>query len=330
MVGSHGRRCLGANLAPKSQKDAMSSNKPASRNGRSGPGLPGLRTAVAAFVLTVVVGTGGIAVANWNQSATTTIDVTAGAQATAEPTPPPPVAAPGNIVANPAVMALPAIVDAATIACTSPGHSGNFTFSWAGNHAAGTSYVVSLKSLTSQTRFQQSQTVAQKSANFSLDNKAAAYGNYLLRIQPIGPAGSAGDPSYRTLRFFGKDNSGCDYGASDGQPPLGALNIRTEPVAPRPNDNLLKISWNASAATSYVVTIVLPGTTPKYGAEFTTTALEATLAFPARSWNQAGTSVSGAPYFGQYSLRIMPMNGNQAGDPVYKTVQYGPYDLTVW
>ncbi len=322
--------------AKKSQKDAMSTKQPGPSTGRRQPKLPGLRMAATAFVLTVLLGAGGIALANWNQSAITTIDVTAGAVPTPSPSPDPvptpvPAPAPGNIVANPVITALPEKIDAATIACISPGNSGNFTFNWTGRQTAGTSYVVSLKSQTSSLAFQQSQTVTQATANFSLENKAAAYGNYLLRIQAVSTStGIAGDPSYRTLRYFGKDNTGCDYGTSDGQPPLGALSMRAEPVAPRPNDNLLKISWTASAATSYVVTVVLPGPVPAYGAEFTTSALGATLAFPARSWNQAGTSVADAAYFGQYSLRILPMNGTQAGDPIYKTVQYGPYDLTVW
>lgn len=314
----------------------MTTNEPGPANGSRQPKLPGLRMAAIAFVLTVLLGAGGIAIANWNQSATATIEVTAGAVPTTVPTtspaPTPTSApAPGNIVASPVIRALPAMVDSSTIACTSPGNSGNFTFSWTGNPTTGTSYVVSLTSQTSSTAFQQTQTVTQKTATFTLENKGAAYGNYLLRIQPMNTGnGMAGDPSYRTLRYFGKDNSGCDYGATDGQPPLGAFAMRSEPMAPRPNDNLFKVSWTASAATSYIVTIVLPGTVPTYGAEFTTSALGATLTFPARSWNQSGTNVADAAYFGQYSLRIMPMNGTQAGDPIYKTVQYGPYDLTVW
>lgn len=318
----------------------MKPNDPGAKSGRGNPKLPGLRTAGVAFVLTVLLGAGGMAIANWNQGATATVDVTAGPVATpgptVAPTPPPTTAPPvvpgsANIVANPVIAALPATVDAAGIACTSPGNSGNFTFSWGGGQAADINYVVSLKSQGSSIVFQQTQTVTQRSAAYSLENKSGAYGNYLLRIQPVNrTSGVAGDPSYKTLRYFGKDNSGCDYGATDGQPPLGALTVSSEPMAARPNDNVFKVKWTAGAATSYVVSIVLPSSTPKYGAEFTTSSPGATLVFPPRSWNQAGTNVADAAYFGQYTLRIMPMNGTQSGDPVYKTVQYGPYDLTVW
>lgn len=298
---------------------------------------PGFTTAAVAFVVTVLLGSGGIAIANWNQSATATIDITAGAAPaptpTVVPTPTPTVPAAGtaNIVANPAIKPLPAKVDAATITCSSPGNSGNFTIAWGGSQSSSISYVASLKSLTATTDFQKTQTVSQKTVGFSLDNKSTAYGNYLLRIQPVNTStGVAGDPSYRTLRHFGKDNSGCDYGATDGQPPLGALAVTTEPMPARPHDNLLKVSWAQGAATSYVVTIVLATADPKYGAEFSTSTLGTTLIFPPRPWNQAGTNVGDAAFFGQYSLRILPMNGTQAGDPIYKTVQYGPYDLTVW
>lgn len=307
--------------------------------------LPGFTVAAVAFVVTVLLGTGGIAIANWNQSATATIDITAGAASSPGPTeiptpvptvvptvtPTAPSAGPGNIVASPVLKTLPMKVDPASMSCLNAGNSGNFTIGWTGNQASGVSYVVSIKSLTASAAFAETKTVSQDTVGFSLDNKSAAYGNYLLRIQPVNTiTGVAGDPSYRTLRYFGKDNSGCDYGATDNQPPLGALLVSTAPAAARPNDNVLKVSWSAGTATSYVVSIVLSTADPKYGAEFTTSTLGTELIFPPRMWNQAGTTVGDAAFFGQYSLRILPMNGSQAGDPVYRTVQYGPYDLTVW
>ncbi|MGN5734248.1 hypothetical protein [Arthrobacter psychrochitiniphilus] len=320
--------------------------------------LPGMRVAGVAFVLTLGLGAGGIAVANWNQSAMTTIDITAGAAPAPSPTPsasptpsptrtaaptpsPTPTAVPtqppavdagtGTIVVNPAIRTLPAMVDAGTMSCESSGSSGRVDVSWEGKRASNISYMVTLKSQTSQTVFLQTQTVTAKNASFSLGNTNSSYGNYLLRIQPVNTAtGAVGDPSYRTMRYFGKNNFGCDYGAANVQPPLGALVLRSEPPASRPNDNVLKLSWTPSEATSYVVTLVLSGSTPKYGTEFTTSNLGTTLVFPPRSYNQAGTSVSNAAFFGQYSLRILPMDGSQAGDPVYKTVQYGQYDFSVW
>ena len=52
--------------------------------------LPGFKTAAVAFVLTVLLSSGGVAIAKWNQSATATIDITAGAAApTVKPTPVP-------------------------------------------------------------------------------------------------------------------------------------------------------------------------------------------------------------------------------------------------
>ncbi|MET4002768.1 hypothetical protein ABIB48_001484 [Arthrobacter sp. UYCu511] len=313
--------------------------------------LPGMRVAGVAFVLTLGLGAGGIAVANWNQSATATIDITAGAAPAPSPTPsavpsvsPTPSALPsapsqppavddgtGTIVVNPAIRTLPAMVDAGTMSCESSGSSGRVDVSWEGKRTSNISYMVTLKSQTSQTVFLQTQTVTAKNAIFTLGNTNSSYGIYLLRIQPVNTAtGAVGDPSYRTMRYFGKNNFGCDYGAANIQPPLGALVLRSEPPASRPNDNVLKLSWTPSEATSYVVTLVLSGSTPKYGTEFTTSNLGATLIFPPRSYNQAGTSVSNAAFFGQYSLRILPMNGSQAGDPVYKTVQYGQYNFSVW
>lgn len=326
--------------------------KPGHETGRGDQGtgaskLPGMKTAAVAFVLTILLGAGGIAVANWNQSATATIDITTGAVPTPSPTPsptvaptppptvaptPPPTAAPGsgNIVAKPAIMPLPAKVDAGTIKCARNGSSGNITISWPGNQTPGITYAVSLKSLSSQTAVYKSETLPQRSIDVVLENKGTAYGNYLFRIQAMDTAtGVAGDPTYRRVRYF-KDDFGCDFGASDEQPPLGAFAVNWQPMAPRPNDNVFKLSWTPSAATSYVVTIVLPAAAPQYGAALTTSELGATLIFPPRSWNQAGTDVADAAFFGEYTLRILPMNGTQAGDPIYKTVLYGPRNLTVW
>ncbi|MHA7269380.1 hypothetical protein [Arthrobacter sp. HLT1-20] len=305
--------------------------------------LPGFTAAAVAFLLIVLLGAGGAAVAKWNQSATATIAITAGAAPVPSPTPTPsltpsptPSATPppntqGNIVANPVIAARPGTVSASKILCSSQGASGNFTFDWSRDTAAATSYNVSLKSRAPSTVFKETQTVTSKTAIFELGNNQNAFGYYVLRVQPMNGS-IAGDPSYRTLRYTGKQNWGCEHGTAEAQPPLGAFSV-TAVAAAQPvntNDNKVGLTWAAAAqASSYVVSIKSTTASSSYGAEFSTSGLGATLTFPARVL-EGGQPASSAPFYGEYLLRVIPMNGLQAGDPVYKKILYQAWNTTIW
>lgn len=306
----------------------MSTQEPQERGLRH---LPGFTVAAVAFVMIVILGVGGMAVANWSQSAKVTVGITAGAAPAPTPLPTPstpnptqgpgvPASGAGNIVVNPVFASRPARNDNDGITCTSPGNSGKITVNWTGNHPAGTTYVVSLKSNNAAKPSEQRQTVPQKTALFTLGNSPEAHGEYMVRVQPMLATG-AGDPIYETLRYAGKDNWGCYYASAEGQSPLGSFTVAAAPTAAVPKDNVLNLSWpSVSPSASYVVTI--KSTTSSYGAELTTTALGAALTFPPRVRDQWGNPTNNGPYFSDYTLRIQPMSGGVAGDPVYKVVRY--------
>ncbi|WP_104091136.1 hypothetical protein [Arthrobacter sp. GMC3] len=296
--------------------------------------MPGFTVAAAAFVLVVTMGAGGVAMANWNQSATATIDITAGAAPapsptpTPTPTPTPPPADGRNIVANPVIATRPSKLNAENVSCGALGSSGQFRFDWDRDPANGISYVVSLSSSDSGYGTPQTQTVTKNTVTFRFDRTPAAYGNYIIRIQPMNGT-VAGDPVYRTFKHSEQLTANCFFASGDGQSPLGAFAFSTAPVAPAPNDNILILNWAAAPkATSYVVSI--KSKTSSYGAEFTTSTLGATLVFPPRVRNEWGNVTNSGDYFGQYLLRVIPMNGGQAGDPIYKVVQYQANDFTIW
>lgn len=322
------------------QERSTPASKPASKRGSSLRKLPGFTAAAVAFVLVVLLGVGGMAVAKWNQSANVTVGITAGAAPTtpvpttpAPTTPAPTTPAPttpstgqGNIVVSPVIAPRPAAVD--DVDCDAYGSSGKFLFSWDRNGANGTSYVVSLKSQNSAKAFYQVQTVNSTSASFDVGNQNNAFGSYILRIQTT-KAGSAGDVFYQTLRYSGKDNWDCDWANGAGQSPLGEFSVATQPASSSATNNVLNVSWTgASKATEYKVSIKAKNSS--YGAEFTTSSLGAILTFPPKVVDGWGNPVTQAAYFGRYDLRIQPMNGILGGDPVYKTVQYQAYDMTVW
>ena len=309
------------------------SHGPATSRARGLRRLPGFTTAAVVFVVIVLLGAGGVAIANWNQSATATIDITAGAAPVPSPTPTPtptptvPPAGPGNIVVNPVIAARPATLDAETLTCSSPGNSGKFTFNWGGDPASGVSYVVSLKSQSSATVFLQTQTVSQKTVMFTLDNKPASFGEYILRVQPMNGS-VAGDPIYRTFRYAGMNDWGCYYASPAGQSPLGTLVVTAAPIAPAPSDNILNLTWTGTPnASRYVVSV--KSKTSSYGAEFTTTSPLATLTFPPRVRDQWGNPTNSGPYFSDYTIRIQPMTATTAGDPVYKVIRYYANSFTV-
>ncbi len=334
------------------QEHTQENNERAVRRGRSLRNLPGFNIAAVAFVVIVLLGGGGIAVAKWNQSATATINITAGAAPaptqtpnptpvptptpggspsptpapTVAPTTPSPVpAAPGNVVANPVLAKRPAMMDLKELGCKNKGSgkggTARFQFEWDDDGEHTTHFVVTLQASASGNHYNQTQIVKDDETTFDLENKPAAYGEYVLRVQPMNGE-VAGDPVYLTFLHSAQLSANCYDHRRVGSSPLGAFTVNTVP-----NGDMLDLTWTgATSATSYFVSITANNSS--YGVEFTTTSSGGTLNFPPRSQN--GKLIKSAPYYVDYSLRIQPMNGAQAGDPVYKSVRYRLNDLTVW
>lgn len=147
--------------------------------------------------------------------------------------------------------------------------------------------------------------------------------------------GHPGDAIYAALIHEEWDKR-CQTGNISRISPLGTFSFRgaTAPDVKQPGDNVVALSWTAATKatqnTKYVVTVTSMTTASSYGAEFTTATLGATLTFPPRVWNAGGNRVLDANYFGQYKLRIQPIDGAQSGDPVYMTLQYNKNDFGYW
>ncbi|WP_425863831.1 hypothetical protein [Arthrobacter sp. TWP1-1] len=291
--------------------------------------VPGFTTAAVVFVLIVLMGAGGAAIANWNQSATVAIAITAGAAPTTSPTPTVPPAGPANIVANPVIAMRPVLLNPETVTCDANGNSGKYTVNWTADASGGISYVVSVGISDKNFGSPQSQTVTINKASFSLDNSDAAYGLYILRIQPMKNTVVAGDPVYRTIQHEKKTQQ-CTYASPNGKSPLGPFTVNAVPASAAKTNNVLNVNWTALAAgTQYVVSISSVGTASNFGAEFTTATSSATLTFPPYLLDQWGNPSNGGAFNGEYLMRVIPMNGSQAGDPVYKKVFYLANDFRV-
>lgn len=286
------------------QKNSQKAHKPFLRRGGSIRDLPGFTAAAVAFVMVVLLGGGGVAVAKWSQTAQVGYTITAGAAKTTGTQ---------NIVRNPIVAMRPngIITNFFTCNLVNSADSKIITprFIWRNNGSTGTShYIVTLRSvagtIVSQTQVIPHSGSQNSEAVFSV-GVAAAQGDYILRIQPMN-GDVAGDASYRTVKLRGQLSPTCGSATAQGPSPLGPFTVSTTT-----NSRVLGLSWSGSSATSYKVTIRANNST--YGVEFTTSSLRADVAFPdAAPWDS-------------YTLRIQPMDGNVAGDPVYKTIQYwGP------
>lgn len=323
--------------------NAGNSSQRASRGLRS---LPGFTTAAVVFVLIVMLGVSGVAIANWNQSATVAIAITAGTSPTPSPTPavppttvppttvppttaPPttaPPARPGNIVANPVIAARPALMDPNNVVCEPNGNSGKYRVSWPADASGNIAYLVSMSASDKNYAPPQSQTVTTNSVEFRLANTDDAYGNYILRIQPM-KGKAAGDPIYRTVQHNQRSQQ-CTSASSMRDSPLGPFSVTAAPANYSETNNLLNVSWTPlTPGTTYLITITSTDTASSYGAEFTTEASSATLTFPPYILNQ-GRPTNDGTFNGSYLLRILPM-GAQAGDPIYKMVTYRAYDFRV-
>ncbi|ALE05171.1 hypothetical protein AL755_06230 [Arthrobacter sp. ERGS1:01] len=286
--------------------------------------VPGLKTALVAFVLVVILGSGSAAVANWQQSATATIAITAGAA---------PIAPAGNgtIVVSPVLAVRPSLLDSTSVRCASVlpqaqldnAASADIKFTWPAATTT-SAYVTTLTFEGNGYSYQRTQTVSAPSAVFTLQRTQASFGIYILRVQPMN-GGTGGDPVYRTFKYAQNDSTNCYYANPAGRSPLGTPAITAQPVVRGTTTSTLPLSWTAApGATSYVITV--KSTTSSYGTEFTQGGLSATLTFPQAAADQFGNPAAKdgdkAPYYSDYLLRLQPMNGTTAGDPVYKTIRY--------
>lgn len=90
--------------------------------------------------------------------------------------------------------------------------------------------------------------------------------------------------------------------------------VTCQPVPAQPTDKSadIKFTWPAAGrATSYVVTLSYDDKGYSYPGAATVTA-------PAATFTLQRTAAA----YGHYVLRVLPMNGADAGDPIYRTYQY--------
>ncbi len=306
--------------------------------------LPGFTAAAVAFALVVFMGAGAaVAVAKWQQSATATIAVTVGAvppgsapaptpapTATRTPAPTsnppaptsnPPAPAGGRVVIAPVLATRPATIVPDTVSCASVRPQAELAvatvadirFSWPAS-ANTTAYRVSVAFDEAGYSYAKTQNVSISQAIFTLERTQPSYGKYSVRIQPMNGA-AAGDATYRTYQYAPEQSANCYYLDPSGRSPLPSPTIGAYAVAQGTAESAVTFNWTKSTgATSYVVT--LRSKTSTYGTEVTVDALSATLTFP---WTESDDK---AAYFADYTLRIQPMQGTLAGDPVYRTFQY--------
>ncbi|MET4059060.1 hypothetical protein ABIB35_000589 [Arthrobacter sp. UYP6] len=94
----------------------------------------------------------------------------------------------------------------------------------------------------------------------------------------------------------------------------------------RPNSFAdVRFSWAAgAAATSYVITV--KSAAAKYDQTQTVNATQANFRFGRLPSDRNGKPVgSSSPFYTKYTVRVMPMNGTVAGDPLYFTYEYEHY-----
>ena len=285
--------------------------------------LPGFRTAGVAFVLTVALGIGGtIAYAYWSQSMTVSITGTTRSEL------PPNTTFAG---VQPAVAARPAAP--ATYACKPlldyekmrPNDYADIRFTWAGASGA-SSYVVTVKSQNGSYPYDKTQTVSAAAADFRFDRLADMsngqpstapspfYTKYIVRVMPMS-GGIPGDPLYFTYQYEHYNSSNCYWSEPTGAAPLGSAAPITCPAAVTVGGtggySDVTVGWTSSSgATSYSVTMM--NADRSYGGEVSVTGTSTSFRIMRPS-----PESDNAPYFATYSVRVQPMKGSQAGDPVY-------------
>ena len=313
--------------------------------------LPGSRIAAAAFAVTVVLGLGVPAAwALWSQQGTAVMAVTAGKPVPTVPAPQPtpvptqPSVPPGTIVnqADPVFAARPGKPAPGTCTAATGTQLTDTTFTWTGSGPV-THYVISVTSTNPAYAYAQSQTVPAAAATFRFDRSAVDqygkpvsnptpyYTDYRVRVMPMNGS-VAGDPLYWTYKYEHYNVTNCYWAdphaaAAPNAAPLGKINplACTLPELVRGRDGYaeLVLNWAASSgASSYDVTI--KSANGRYGAQATQPGVQARFR---TSLAQPGGSTQ---HFSQYSVRVQPMNGTPAGDPVYLTYQLGANSHECW
>lgn len=293
---------------------------------------PGYRTAILAFVLTVILGVGStVAYAYWNQSTTITVTGSTRSDLPANTT---------LVGAQPVFQSRPGKPAYDSCKPTFGSTYTDMTFVWKAAERA-KSYLVTVKSTNSGYPFADmntktdTQTVSAASASFRfprLDSQPDT--RYVVRVMPMSGA-TPGDPLYFTF-LYGKDTNTCwgsadfaDFGKLPGGspfPPLGSAGeVQCAPFVGTGAGGYsdIGLSWaTAGKATSYSVRILNPA---GYGAETSVSTTSTTFRVP-----RVAPESNGELYFGQYIVRVQPMNGVVAGDPVYWTYQLGQGSRQCW
>ncbi|MER1995463.1 MAG: hypothetical protein ABTA24_03060 [Arthrobacter sp.] len=201
-------------------------------------------------------------------------------------------------------------------------------FSWPAATGA-TSYVISIRNNTGTYSYDRSQTVTAPESVFRFerqlskdngDQQAGAtpfYSRYAVRVLPM-KNGVPGDPLYRTYQYEHRNGSNCHEGDSGTASPTGSI----VPLTCTPLDwnsasthSEQALSWpRATGATSY--SVMIKSNTGSAGAESTVTGTTA-------AFRVTPKAEAGSPLLGDYTVRVQPMNGTAAGDPVYRTYRLG-------
>ena len=297
---------------------------------------PGFTTAVVAFCLTIALGIGApAAYALWSASASINLQVRT---APAVPTLPPGTSA---ISAQPAYSDRPGTVS--WLSCAAlltkeqmiPNNYADIRFSWPAASGA-TSYVISIRNNTGTFAYDQTQTVSAPEAVFRFKRQlsetngdpkpgtTAFYSKYAVRVLPI-KNGVPGDPLYQAYEYQHHNSSVCNDGKAGSASPTGSIT----PLICTPVDwnssrayAEVAVSWpKAANATNYVVTVRSQNGTA--GAETTVSGTTATFRVDPKPG-------AGSPFLGKYTVRVQPMNGTAAGDPVYRTYQLGQNSHECW
>jgi hypothetical protein len=280
----------------------------------------------------VVLGIGGTAAyAYWSQSAAVAITATTRSDLPANTT---------LVGAQPALQSRPGKPSFDSCKPTFGSTYADMTFAWKAVERAG-SYLVTVKSANGSYPFADmktktdTQTVSAASASFRFPRlESQPDTTYVVRVLPMNGA-TPGDPLYFTF-LYGKNTNTCwdsanfaDFGKLPGGspfPPLGSAGeVQCAPFSSTGAGGYsdIGLSWaTAGKATSYSVRILNPA---GYGAETSVSTTSTTFRV-----SRVAPESNREPYFGQYIVRVQPMNGAVAGDPVYWTYQLGQGSRECW
>ncbi|WP_312180570.1 hypothetical protein [Arthrobacter sp.] len=201
---------------------------------------------------------------------------------------------------------------------------------------APTNYVVRVTSNSPGFVYDQVQNVPTTNATFKFPRSPSApgsgnateastpyYTTYTVRVIPMN-GDVAGDPLYWTYKYEHWKLNNCydERGQGNGLGTVGntALTCPVPALTTAGGYSTLTLAWQpAPAAVSYRVTVISNGRATLYGLDTATPDIQTALRFP---------KASGA--YGQYTVRVQPMNASGAGDPAYMTYQLGEYSHECW